>query len=69
MPVVEPTFEMWATLLLAAGAIVAYASERVPVELAALGILGALLLLFRVDPGASPPSKRARSSPASRAPP
>jgi di/tricarboxylate transporter len=45
---VEAGFEMWATLLLSAAAIVAYASERISVELTSLGILGGLLLLFHV---------------------
>ena len=48
MTPVEPSFEMWATLLLSVAAIVAYASERVSVELTSLGILGGLLLLFHV---------------------
>lgn len=46
----ETTPEMWATLLLTVAAVVAYASERIPVELTALGILGALLLLFQLRP-------------------
>jgi di/tricarboxylate transporter len=45
---VEMSFEMWATLLLTAAAIAAYASERIPVELTSLGVLGALLVLFHV---------------------
>jgi di/tricarboxylate transporter len=50
MPPIEPSFEMWATLVLTAAAIVAYATERLPVELTALGVLGALLLLFALAP-------------------
>jgi di/tricarboxylate transporter len=49
MPI-EPSFEMWATLALTAVAIVAYATERLPVELTSLGVLGALLLLFALGP-------------------
>jgi di/tricarboxylate transporter len=45
---IEAGFEMWGTLLLTAAAIVAYASERIPVEVTSLGVLGALLLLFHV---------------------
>jgi di/tricarboxylate transporter len=45
---VEAGFEMWGTLLLTAAAVVAYASERMSVELTSLGVLGALLLLFQV---------------------
>jgi di/tricarboxylate transporter len=50
MPAVEPTFEMWATLALSGLAILLYASERLPVELTSLGVLGALLLLFHLTP-------------------
>ncbi len=49
MPPVDPTWEMWATLVLSAAAIVAYASERVSVELTAVGILGFLLLIFHMS--------------------
>src|SRR5918996_1600063 len=48
--VVEPSFEMWATLILTVVAVVAYASERIPVELASVGILVVLLLLFHITP-------------------
>jgi di/tricarboxylate transporter len=47
---VQPSFEMWATLFLTLVAVVAYASERIPVELASIGILVALLLLFQLAP-------------------
>jgi di/tricarboxylate transporter len=47
---VQPTFEMWATLLLTVVAVVAYASERIPSELASVGILVMLLLLFHLAP-------------------
>jgi di/tricarboxylate transporter len=46
----EPSFEMWATLLLIVVAIVAYASERIPSELASIGVLVTLLLLFHLTP-------------------
>ena len=49
MAPIEAGFEMWATLLLTAAAIVAYASERIPVEMTSLGILGVLLLLFHIS--------------------
>ena len=54
---VQASFEMWATLFLTVAAVVAYASERIPVELASIGVLVALLLLFHVGPlvtGAAP---------------
>lgn len=47
---VEPGFEMWATLVLIVVAIVAYASERIPVEITALGVLGGLPLMFHIMP-------------------
>ncbi|MEM7023735.1 MAG: SLC13 family permease [Pseudomonadota bacterium] len=48
MTPIEPGFEMWATLLLIAVAIAAYASERIPVEITALGVLGGLPLMFHL---------------------
>jgi len=48
--VVEPGFEMWATLLLIVAVIAAYASERIPVEITALAVLGLLPLMFHVMP-------------------
>ena len=50
MPPVEVTIEMWATLLLTGVAVVLYAAERLPIELTALGIIGALLLVFHLVP-------------------
>jgi di/tricarboxylate transporter len=55
MPPVESSPQMWLTLAVTAAAVVSYAAELLPVELTALGILGALLVLFQalplVDPG------------------
>ena len=48
--VLEPTFEMWATLFLTVLAVVAYASEWISIELTSVGVLVALLLLFHVTP-------------------
>lgn len=47
---VEPSLQMWLTLALTGGAVVAYALELLPVELISLGIIGALLLLFQLFP-------------------
>ncbi|MDX1541946.1 MAG: SLC13 family permease, partial [Geminicoccaceae bacterium] len=47
---VEPSPQMWATLMLTALALVGYSLERVPIEVTALAVLGALLLLFQVMP-------------------
>ncbi|HEX6144599.1 MAG TPA: SLC13 family permease [Geminicoccaceae bacterium] len=46
----EPSLQMWLTLALAGAAIVAYASERVSIELTSVAILAALLLLFYALP-------------------
>ena len=46
----EPSFEMWATLLLTVLAVVAYASEWISVELTSISVLVALLLLFHITP-------------------
>ncbi|HEX6144598.1 MAG TPA: SLC13 family permease [Geminicoccaceae bacterium] len=57
---VEPSPQMWAVLLLTGLALVGYALERIPVELTALAILGALLVLFQIMPlenGALPPEE------------
>jgi len=50
MTEVEPDLLMWATLGITGAAIVAYATERVAIELTALGILASLLLLFQLPP-------------------
>lgn len=48
----EPSLQMWLTLLLTGAAVVAYAWERLPIELSSIGILGALLLVFDLLPPA-----------------
>jgi di/tricarboxylate transporter len=50
---VQPSFEMWATLLLTVAAIVSYATEWAAIELTSIGILVALLLLFHLAPAFS----------------
>jgi di/tricarboxylate transporter len=50
LPTVQPSFEMWATLLLTVAAIVAYATEWAAIELTSIGVLVALLLLFYLAP-------------------
>ena len=45
---VQPSFEMWATLLLTVAAIVSYATEWAAIELTSIGILVALLLVFHL---------------------
>ena len=48
MTSVDTSIEMWLTLILIGITIAAYASERLPVELTAVGALGALLLMFHL---------------------
>ena len=48
----EPSLQMWLTLLLTGVAVVAYAIERLPIELSSIAILGALLLGFHMLPPA-----------------
>ena len=50
MTVMEPSWQMWATFALIAGAIVLYATERFPLEQTSLALLAALLLLFHFAP-------------------
>jgi len=50
MTVIEPSWQMWATFALIAGAIVLYATERFPLEQTSLALLAALLLLFHFAP-------------------
>ncbi|MDA1099310.1 MAG: SLC13 family permease [Proteobacteria bacterium] len=50
----EPSWQMWATFALIAGAIVLYATERFPLEQTSLALLAALLLLFHFAPVALP---------------
>ena len=43
---VQPSFEMWATLLLTVAAVISYATEWATIEMTSIGVLLALLLLF-----------------------
>ncbi len=47
---IDPTIHMWLTFALAAGAIVAYAQNRIPLEVTSLGILAVLAGLFHFVP-------------------
>jgi di/tricarboxylate transporter len=50
MLAIDPSYLMWATLLLVAAAIVFYAAEQIPLELTSIGLIATLLLLFYVFP-------------------
>ena len=54
MPPLEPSLEMWITLGVIAAAVVAYASERLPIELVSATVVAALLLVFHVRPVPTP---------------
>jgi di/tricarboxylate transporter len=45
-----PGFHMWLALALVAAAVIAYAQDRIPLELASLGILVLLAVIFHVFP-------------------
>lgn len=47
-------FHMWATFVVIAAAVVAYVTEKVPLELTAVGVLVAFLLLFQLFPFVGP---------------
>jgi len=57
MSVIDPTYLMWATLLLTAGVIVLFAWERVPIEITSIGLISILLVLFYVFPVPGPDGK------------
>ena len=50
MMALEPSWQMWATLALIAGAIILFATERFPLEQTSLALLAGLLLLFHFAP-------------------
>jgi di/tricarboxylate transporter len=50
MTSVSATFEIWVTLVLIVAAVVAYASERVSIELTSAGIVAILLVFFHLFP-------------------
>lgn len=54
MFVIDPTYLMWATLILTAGVIVLFAWERVPIEVTSIGLISILLLLFFLFPVLGP---------------
>ena len=50
MTAIEPTFHLWVTLAFIVAALAVYASERLPIEVSSLGILGALMAFFALFP-------------------
>jgi len=45
-----PNFQMWLTYIIITAALIAYALERIPVELTSLVTLGAIMIIFHVFP-------------------
>ncbi|MFC3050776.1 SLC13 family permease [Kordiimonas pumila] len=50
MELVEPTLQMWFTFAIVAGAIVAYAYDKIPLEISSIATVALLLLLFEIIP-------------------
>ena len=50
MELVEPTIQMWLTFAIVAGAICAYAYDKIPLEISSIATVGALLFMFEVAP-------------------
>lgn len=50
MDLVEPTIQMWLTFAIVLGAIVAYAYDRIPLEISSIATVALLLLVFEVAP-------------------
>lgn len=57
MFVIDPTYLMWATLVLTAGVVVLFAWERIPIEVTSIGLIAILLILFYVFPVPGPDGK------------
>ncbi len=50
MEFIEPTIQMWLTFAVVAGAIIAYAYDRIPLELSSIATVAVLLVLFHLMP-------------------
>jgi len=58
MELVEPTFQMWLTFAIVVGAIVAYAYDKIPLEITSITIVALLLFVFEIAPLLSEDSNR-----------
>ena len=54
---IDPTYLMWATLLLAVAAIVLFAMETIAIEITSVGLISIMLVLFYLFPVAGPDGK------------
>ncbi len=50
MELIEPTIQMWLTFAIVAGAIIAYAYDRIPLEISSITIVALLLFVFELMP-------------------
>ncbi|NVJ99135.1 MAG: SLC13 family permease [Alphaproteobacteria bacterium] len=50
MEIIEPTIQMWLTFAVVFGAIVAYAYDRIPLEISSIATIALLLFVFEVLP-------------------
>lgn len=50
MELVEPTLQMWLTFAIVVGAIVAYASDKIPLEISSIATVAILLFVFELVP-------------------
>ncbi|MBL4640160.1 MAG: SLC13 family permease [Kordiimonadaceae bacterium] len=54
MELVEPTLQMWLTFAVVVGAIIAYAYDRIPLEISSIATVAILLFIFEAMPLLSP---------------
>jgi len=50
MELVEPTLQMWLTFVIVTGAIIAYAYDKIPLEITSITIVALLLFVFEIVP-------------------
>lgn len=50
MEIIEPTLQMWLTFAVVLGAIVAYAYDRIPLEISSIATIALLLFVFEILP-------------------
>jgi len=50
MELIEPTIQMWLTFAIVIGAIIAYASDKIPLEISSIATVALLLFVFEVAP-------------------
>ncbi len=58
MELIEPTLQMWLTFAIVVGAIVAYASDKIPLEISSIATVALLLFVFELAPVYQPDGSR-----------